>query len=264
MKRQWICLLGCLLFGMVGRSEDVSPIPQAHAHNDYAHSRPLLDALDHGFGSIEADVFLVGSELLVGHTLLELKKDRTLQKLYLDPLLARVRQRGGKVYKDGPALVLLIDFKSNGEKTYARLREILPPYKEMLSHWDQGKWKPGAVTLVISGDRPQKTIADDPERMVGIDGRPGDVESTVPSDLMPMISESWGAMFKWRGDGSMPAAEQEKLRRFVERAHQRGSIVRFWATPEKETLWDELRGAKVDLINTDDLPRLRRYLTQAK
>ena len=26
---------------------------QAHAHNDYLHERPLLDALDNGFGSVE-------------------------------------------------------------------------------------------------------------------------------------------------------------------------------------------------------------------
>ncbi|MBY0586534.1 phosphatidylinositol-specific phospholipase C/glycerophosphodiester phosphodiesterase family protein [bacterium] len=257
-------MLGLFFVGSTIRSDDVTPVPQAHAHNDYAHARPLIDALDHGFGSVEADIFLVGNDLLVGHSRLELKKDRTLEKLYLDPLLERVRQHGGKVYKDGPPLVLLIDFKSTGEKTYARLREVLTRYREMLGHLEAGIWKAGAVTVVISGDRPQKTIADDAERMVGIDGRPGDLESTVASDLMPMISESWGSLFRWRGEGPMPTGEKEKLRQFVDKAHQRGSIVRFWATPEKESLWDELRSAKVDLINTDDLPRLRSYLLSPK
>ena len=36
--------------------------PAFHAHNDYLHSRPLLDALDQGFDSVEADVFLVNEE----------------------------------------------------------------------------------------------------------------------------------------------------------------------------------------------------------
>ena len=36
----------------------VVPLPNAHAHNDYEHKRPLFDALDHGFCSVEADVFL--------------------------------------------------------------------------------------------------------------------------------------------------------------------------------------------------------------
>ena len=52
-----------------GRSSEVEPLAQAHAHNDYEHPRPLLDALDHGFTSVEADVWLVDGELLVAHDL---------------------------------------------------------------------------------------------------------------------------------------------------------------------------------------------------
>ena len=45
------------------------PLAQAHAHNDYEHERPLFDALEHGFTSVEADVWLVDGELLVAHDL---------------------------------------------------------------------------------------------------------------------------------------------------------------------------------------------------
>ena len=44
----------------------VAPLARAHAHNDYLHERPLLDALDHGFTSVEADIFLVDGKLLGG------------------------------------------------------------------------------------------------------------------------------------------------------------------------------------------------------
>ena len=40
-------------------------LPAAHAHNDYLHKRPLLDALAQGFCSVEADIFLVDGALLV-------------------------------------------------------------------------------------------------------------------------------------------------------------------------------------------------------
>ncbi len=73
----------------------VVPLPHAHAHNDYAHRRPLLDALAHGFTSVEADVFLVKGELLVGHTWLDLRPGRTLEKLYLAPLARRVKANKG-------------------------------------------------------------------------------------------------------------------------------------------------------------------------
>ena len=41
------------------------PLERAHAHNDYEHARPLLDALAHGFCSVEADVHLIERQLLV-------------------------------------------------------------------------------------------------------------------------------------------------------------------------------------------------------
>lgn len=57
------------------------PLWRAHAHNDYEHPRPLLDALDHRFGSVEADVFLVGDQLLVGHDATELDRPAHAQQV---------------------------------------------------------------------------------------------------------------------------------------------------------------------------------------
>ena len=51
----------------------MTPLTNAHAHNDYEHTRPLFDALDQGFNSVEADVFLVDGKLLVGHTAFDLE-----------------------------------------------------------------------------------------------------------------------------------------------------------------------------------------------
>ena len=94
-----------------------TPLKQAHAHNDYEHVRPLLDALDQGFCSVEADIFLTSKGLMIGHTLLDLKSDRTLEKLYLESLRDRVKANGGKVYRDGPPFYLLIDVKTDAKKT---------------------------------------------------------------------------------------------------------------------------------------------------
>src|SRR5918997_4734977 len=77
---------------------DVKPLPQAHAHNDYEHQRPLLDALDHGFTGVEADIWLVNGKLLVAHEEAHLKPERTLEALYLEPLKKRISENGGRVY----------------------------------------------------------------------------------------------------------------------------------------------------------------------
>src|SRR4030095_12119754 len=46
-----------------------TPLLRAHAHNDYEHTRPLLDALEQGFCSVEADIYLIDGELRVAHDL---------------------------------------------------------------------------------------------------------------------------------------------------------------------------------------------------
>ncbi|HEY2894618.1 MAG TPA: hypothetical protein VGJ16_10410, partial [Pirellulales bacterium] len=84
----------------------IRPLPQAHAHNDYLHEHPLADALAHGFASVEADIFLVDGKLLVAHEKRDIKPDRTLESLYLDPLKQRVRENGGSVYPGGGAFHL--------------------------------------------------------------------------------------------------------------------------------------------------------------
>jgi len=188
----------------------VTPLAQAHAHNDYRHNRPLHDALAHGFTGVEADIFLVDGDLFVAHDRHEITPERTLRRLYLDPLRARAVKNGGRVYRDGPQVTLLIDFKSEAVPTYRALHRILAEYRDL-------------------------------------------------------ISDRWTAHFKWRGIGEMPAEEHRKLREIVQVSHEKGRRVRFWATPDKplparEAVWRELVAAGVDLINTDDLQGLQRFL----
>ncbi len=255
-------LLLCLAAAPAVGQQDgpVVPLPQAHAHNDFHHQRPLLDALAHGFCSVEADIFLVEGELLVGHGRSELEAVRTLQTLYLDPLRQRVRKNGGRVYPGGPPFTLLIDIKSDGRKTYLALSKLLARYPDVFTCVRDGKRKAGAVTAIVSGNRAQATIAAETTRYAAIDGRLSDLDGDQPSHLMPLISDRWGSHFSWRGSGPMPAAERDKLRTIVEKAHRAGRRVRLWATPENLDVWKELEAARVDLINTDDLDGLRRFL----
>jgi hypothetical protein len=240
----------------------VSPLKNAHAHNDYEHTRPLFDALDQGFNSVEADVFLVDGKLLVGHTVLDLKPNRTLESLYLDPLRERIRANGGKLFKDGPPAWLLVDVKTEANSTYAALHEILAKYADILTTIDNGNVEPKAITVVVSGNMAKAAMAKQTLRYAGYDGRAPDVNSELPANLMPWVSDNWTKMFKWNGAGPISGEERAKLRDFVANAHKHGKLVRFWATPEKPEFWAEMRAADVDLINTDQLAELRKFLTQ--
>jgi len=249
-----------IITGAEAPAEAVKPLPEAHAHNDYHHPRPLLDALARGFTSVEADIFLAGGKLLVGHGLGELRPERTLEALYLKPLLKLVRKNGGRVYPGGPAFTLLIDIKSDGEKTFDALEAVLQEYEEMLTTVRDGRADVKAVTVILSGNRARDRIAACKVRHAGIDGRLSDLDSKLPSHLLPLISDRWTSHFRWRGIGPLPEEERGKLEEIVRKAHARGRRLRFWATPERPALWKELRRAGVDLINTDDLDGLREFL----
>ena len=247
--------------------QGVVPLLQAHAHNDYLHDPPLLQALGHGFASVEADVFLAGKELCVAHEPGRVTPERTLQSLYLDPLRRRAQENGGRIYRTGSRFILLIDLKTQAGPTYQRLHEILAGYEDTLTTFDSAGRKDKAVLVIVSGNRPLELMRSQPIRYAGYDGRLTDLDSDLPGDMIPMISDQWVKYFTWKGQGPMPAPERQKLREIVRKAHAQGRLVRFWATPDapspaREAVWGELLAAGVDLLNTDDLKGLQESLLQ--
>jgi len=237
-----------------------APLVRAHSHNDYQHERPCLDALDCGFCSIEADIYLVEGKLLVGHDPRDLKAERTLQKLYLEPLRERVAANGGRVYRDGPGVTLLIDIKTEAEGAYGSLRGVLKEYAGMLTVFRADKTEAGAVTVIVSGNRPRKTMAAEAVRYAGCDGRLEDLDTADSAHLIPLISSNWVLTFKWRGVGEFPQEEKETLKELVAKAHKAGRRIRFWSAPDDAAGWSELLAAEVDLVNTDHLGELRDFL----
>lgn len=249
----------------------VRPLSQAHAHNDYEHARPLFDAIDHGFTSVEADVWPVNGDLLVAHDEVDLRPERNLRTLYLDPLAELVRANHGTVYQGKRVeFQLLVDIKTAGALTYQLLDQMLrePRYAFMFTSFDEGKVRRGAVTVVVSGDRPREIMAAQRHRLAFYDGRIVNEADLGPGDdarLTPLVSDNWTRLFTWTGEGPMPAAEQARLNGIVGSAHAAGQRVRFWATPDasgsaREAVWRQLLVAEVDHINTDDLAGLENFL----
>ncbi|MFG2026776.1 phosphatidylinositol-specific phospholipase C/glycerophosphodiester phosphodiesterase family protein [Streptomyces sp. NPDC048825] len=249
------------------RKHGPRPLWRAHAHNDYLHPRPLFDALDHRFGSLEADIFLVGDQLLVAHDAVDLDPARTLESLYLGPLARRVKANHGSVYRGyRKPIQLLIDLKTEGSSTYLELDRHLRRYKHLFTTYAHGRVFPGPVTAVISGDRAARTPMEaQTVRRAFYDGRLADLGSPAPASFIPLISDNWTLNFTWQGIGPFPEPERQKLRSIIAAAHSRRQKVRFWATPDlagpaRDALWGELLAADVDYINTDDLAGLEKFL----
>lgn len=105
------------------RLEDVQPLPNTHSHNDYMQKRPLVDAIEAGICSIEADVHISlfsrsHHKLFLGHIF---PSTETLQDKYLEPLAHLAVQRKGKsLYAKGgcPQTTLMLDLKTAPIETW--------------------------------------------------------------------------------------------------------------------------------------------------
>lgn len=243
-------------------TDSLPPLRSAHSHNDYWRGNPLHDALAAGFCSVEADLFLVNGELLVGHSRVELKRDRTLESLYLAPLRERIRAEGGAVHAGHPdcQFWLHLDVKTGARETFQAIQTVLVRYADLIEHDAGGRTFPGPLRIVISGNRDYWQIAFAHPRLAGIDGRMTDLESGLGAVPLPLLSDRWGSLFQWQGVGPMPEEERRRLQSIVDRAHAAGRKVRFWATPENPAVWQQLREAGVDFLNTDQLQPLAAFL----
>ncbi|MCH8613534.1 hypothetical protein [Arsenicicoccus dermatophilus] len=249
-------------------SADVQPVDGAHAHNDYLHARPLQDALDHGFTSVEADVWLVEGQLCLGHTAPDCRK--TLEGKYLEPLAERVATRGGSVYSGwSGTFQLLIDVKSDGPTTWPVVEKALAAHPELITHWQDGVRSPAPVMAVISGKRSLTQISSAPTRWSAYDGGLGDLDRGLSPELMPMVSGDWWETFTWRGGYPIPADQKARLEAYAAKAQEHGYTLRFYGTPDlddpataakRRNVWNAEKAAGVHWLNSDNLAVLESYL----
>ncbi len=224
-----------------------------HAHNDYEHERPLLDAIQNGFMSVEVDVHLINDELYVAHDQPgEPDPSKTLETLYLKPLESFFEKNDGKIYRgyDGD-FFLMIDFKSEAVPTYHKLTEVLSRYRHLLRVVNDGKIEPGAVRVFISGNRPMGQIINAASSLAGIDGRPQDLEMNISSAVMPVVSDEFVNHLSWDGVNEIDDEELRRFKALIEEVHKQKKLIRFWAIPDQPGIWQFLLDHHVDLINTD-------------
>jgi glycerophosphoryl diester phosphodiesterase len=239
---------------------DPIPLPRAHAHNDYLHKRPLQEALENGFGSVEADIWLVDGKLLVAHDRERVSPERTLEALYLAPLKNRFKTNQGQIHRGMVGFMLLIDIKADAETVWPVLRTSLNQYRELFTQFTDSSTTTGAVTVVLSGARPVQQVQAEPLRLCGIDGRLSDLDSNPSPHLYPLVSDSWRPTFGGFDEDQLAETDRVKLRAYVAKAHAQGRRIRFWGVPDQLYAWKELHAAGVDWLNTDKLPALAEFL----
>ena len=263
MRLAFLVFLLALAVRATGVAAPSSPILHAHAHNDYEHARPLLDALDHGFTSVEADVHLVDGRLLVAHDRDKVRPDRTLEALYLDPLAERIRTNGGFVYDRETEFTLLVDIKADAEGSYAVLRGLLGRQPALFTRFTDTHQTRGPITVILSGDRPTERVKSEAARWCAIYWRLSDLAKNPSPFMIRLISESWRPTFPWFREERLTESDRQRLRGLVRQAHDQGRRIRFWGVQDEPFAWRELKDAGVDMINTDRLADLREFLLKS-
>lgn len=233
-----------------------------HAHNDYEKigRRDFLDAIENACHSIEIDVFPKGNELKVAHIPLFLGLKGNLEDRYIQALADFCKNKDSIFQADSIRLILMIDVKRNAAKAYQLIKALAHKYENLFAVWDEhGKLiKNGPVELLISGAKPYQLLLKDSIRYMRIDGDFGKIGDTIfDASMVPRVSANYNSFLNWKGKGEMPKEEEEKLRSLIQKAHEDGRQVRFWAMPNKLVVWQKMREMGVDWLNVDDIKKFK-------
>ncbi|KAI0080095.1 hypothetical protein K474DRAFT_394322 [Panus rudis PR-1116 ss-1] len=255
-------------------------VPKAiHSHNDYWRDVPLLSAISFGVQSVEADVFLLNGTLFVGHELAALTPDRTLDSLYIQPLLSVLKSQNPKnVFTVGSttpngvfdtasdaSLQLLIDIKTDGVQALPAILKAFAPLREAgyLTTFVNGTLTRSAVTVVGTGNSPLEQVKALSPRDYFFDApimqlTDPSLNTTWDPTLSPIASGDYEEAVGWNGIGNISDAQLANLTRFANDAHERGIKARLWDTPEwpifaRNNIWRVLLENGMDWLNADDL-----------
>lgn len=216
----------------------------AHSHNDYAQPSPFLLAYQEHFGSVEADIHMVGGELLVGHDAEDLKPERTLENLYLIP----IRDRHDPQRK----LQILIDIKTDALPTLGILMRVLQKYPTLITSPN--------IRFVISGNRPDPKMYAQYPGFIWFDGRLEQQYTPAQLSKIALLSEDFTKLSGNSTAIPLPQTARDRIQSAVNKAHAWDKPTRLWGNPDYPEAWEELMKLGIDYLNTDHIQQLAEYL----
>jgi alkaline phosphatase len=250
MKRTLFSAFSFLLFLTAGAQIKNYGPSNAHSHNDYLNQSPLYAAFASSFGSIEADIFPVGEDLLVAHDKKDTVLRRSLRGLYINPLLRAFDSAGGR------KLILLIDIKENYSLSLDLLIKELEPLKPFLTTVE----KPNQLTIVISGERPPPAEYKNYPGFIFFDDDLKLPHTREEWNRVALVSLPFNKLSEWKGSGALKRKEKKRIEHIIDSVHSAGKPIRFWAAPDTETSWECQMNLGADLIGTDKVRELADFL----
>jgi hypothetical protein len=253
-------------------------IPKAiHSHNDYWRPVPFYSALAVGAVSVEADVWLYNDTLYVGHERSALSASRTLDSLYIQPILKVIRaqnpnstfapansKNGVFDTASGQTLYLWIDLKTDGVQTLPYVVRALQPLRDAgyLTAYDGKTVTSGPVTVIGTGNTPRDRVQGVAPRDYFWDAPIANLSTAefqnITSEVSPIASGNFQSIYGEVRNRTLSGTQLKTLEDQVTVARSRGIGVRYWETPgwpigTRNSVWRTLWDNGVTLVNVDDL-----------
>ncbi|KAI1861266.1 uncharacterized protein JN550_010945 [Neoarthrinium moseri] len=263
-------------------TQGIIPKP-IHSHNDYWRPLPFWSALSVGAVSIEADVWLYNETLHVGHEQSALTSVRTLDSLYIQPILDVLHRQNPNssfvtspptkngVYdtSSGQTLYLFIDVKTNGPKTWPYVVKALAPLRDAgyLTTFNGTAVTSGPVTVIGTGNTPLNQVQGVSPRDYFWDAPIPTLNTTfsnITKEVSPIASTDFAVQFGDVRNQEFNSTQLALLQSQVQMVHAKGIAVRYWDQPgwpvgTRNAVWRTLYDAGADLLNVDDLEAVANF-----
>ncbi|PYH48849.1 uncharacterized protein BP01DRAFT_353150 [Aspergillus saccharolyticus JOP 1030-1] len=261
----------------------VMPIP-VHSHNDYWRDIPFYTGLSKGCISTEADVWLYNGTLYVGHDESSLTEKRTLESLYINPILDVLqRQNPTTRFVTSPTkngvfdtdtsqtLYFFIDLKTAGPETLDAVIKALEPLRArgyLTTLKDNTTITQGPVTVIGTGNTPLDLVGPVANRDYFFDAPLDQLDESpfneITGLISPIASTSFGAAVGPLSHSELNETQTQAIRAQISAAKEKGIGARYWGTPyypirTRNNIWRTLLEEGVALLNADDLDAVAGY-----
>jgi hypothetical protein len=213
----------------------------------------------------------------VGHEPAALTEKRTLESLYINPILDTLHRQNPSTRFVQPGeqngvfdtasdqtLYFFIDLKTSADVTWPAVVKALEPLRsgDWLTTYDGKTLRRNPVTVIGTGNTQLSDVLATSPRDVFFDAPLANLNDAKYKDLSekesPIASTNFAASFGDVRKREMNETQLSTLRSQLDVAHGKGIKARYWNQPNYpigtrnavwRTLWDE----GVDLLNVDDL-----------